>query len=198
MKGWKIALFALVIMMSPTPAHAQQKQEKTFLPLHSINSVGRIEGQAGSAFQLQTVNGVNQGSWFAGLGLGLDYYRIRSIPLFVDLRKEFGKAVNRLFVYAEAGENFSWRTDNQAKQFFLNDKMKNGWYGEAGGGYLLRLSTAYHLSISIAYSYKTLTETGSNISTFVYFGPNGPENPTEEERISYHLNRLSLKLGFEF
>ncbi|MBS1935121.1 MAG: hypothetical protein JST96_14055, partial [Bacteroidetes bacterium] len=157
-----------------------------------------MEGQAGSAFQLQTINGIKYKSWFGGIGVGLDFYRIRSIPLFADVRKEFGKTADKLFVFADAGINFAWRTDKETKQFNTNDKLKNGFYSEAGAGYKFRLSKTNNLLFSVAYSYKTNTETGRN--NFVVPNPwyfTGALLP-DEEKISYHLNRVVIKAGFEF
>jgi hypothetical protein len=178
---------------------AQQKTANQKIQFHSFNSVGLIEGEAGSAFQPQTINGFQYKSWFYGIGVGLDYYRLRTIPLFADMRKEFGKNGNKFFVYADAGMNFYWKEDKDAKQFYINDKFKNGFYGEAGFGYKFRLDSKTGVFISGGYSYKKLTETGSN----GYFDPgwpitgiNGYDYPPE--RINYNLNRLVLKAGIEF
>ena len=52
---------------------AQQKTVTGIWQFHSINNVGLLEGQTGSAFQLQSINGMQYQSWFAGIGLGLDF-----------------------------------------------------------------------------------------------------------------------------
>ncbi len=118
-----------------TNLSAQQKTPPSQWQFHSINSVGLLEGETGSAFQLQTINGAQYKSWFTGVGLGLDFYRIRSIPLFADIRKEFGKENNKLFVYADFGINFSWATDQQKTSYVQGDKFSNGFYNDLGLGY---------------------------------------------------------------
>ncbi len=195
----KFVMIGLLAIFSIT-CSAQQKTAGNFLKFHSFNSVGLIEGQAGSAFQPQTINGVQYKSWFGGVGVGLDYYRLRSIPLFADIRKEFGKNGNHFFIYADAGTNFYWERDKDVKQFPANDKVKNGFYGEAGLGYKFRLNSKIALFISGGYSYKKLTETGNNYSLNYITNPVGfpvDDNPSPE-KINYNLNRLVLKAGIVF
>src|SRR5215467_547922 len=76
---------------NPKPQHAFQ--------FRSINQVGLLEGTDGGAFQIQTINGVQFRTWFLGIGVGIDNYRLRSVPLFVDLRKEFKVGTNYFFIY---------------------------------------------------------------------------------------------------
>jgi len=197
MKFYKHVLIASAIISCSINSFAQVNKNP-ITNFYSVNHVGLLEGQSGSAFQLQTINGVKYKSWFGGIGIGLDFYRIRSIPLFADVRKEFGKTSNKLFVFADAGINFGWRTDKEVKQFNTNDKLKNGFYTEAGAGYKFRLSNMNNLSFSLAYSYKTNTETGTNnynVPNPLYFTG---ALPPDQEKISYHLNRIVIKAGFEF
>src|ERR1700712_5956221 len=105
MKKIKQWLFICLLTGLVFFAHAQKKSTTPW-NFHSINNIGLLEGQTGSSFQIQTVNGAQYKSWFAGIGLGLDYYRYRTVPLFLDLRKEFGKSSNRLFLYADMGVSF--------------------------------------------------------------------------------------------
>src|SRR5579862_3368717 len=99
----KLSLLVFMLIGMIKMSSAQQKSLPAKWQFNSINSVGLLEGETGSAFQLQTINGAQYKSWFAGMGLGLDFYRIRSIPLFADIRKEFGKGNNKLLVYADIG-----------------------------------------------------------------------------------------------
>jgi hypothetical protein len=173
---------------------AQQERISRPLRFQSINNIGLLEGQAGSAFQLQTVNGAQYKSWFAGVGIGLDYYRYRTIPLFLDVRKEFGKRSNKLFIYADAGMNFYWERDKDVKQFPVDDKIKNGFYGEAGVGYMWKLNQRMHLIFNAGYSYKNFTEKG----TYLFMNPILANMSYPVEKINNNLNRLVLKVGIEF
>lgn len=111
----RLLFFALFICLSGLVS-AQQKTKTCPWQFHSINNVGLLEGQTGSAFQLQSINGMQYKSWYAGIGLGLDFYRYRTIPLFLDIRKEFGSGSNKFFAYADGGVNFVWLTDNEKQR----------------------------------------------------------------------------------
>ncbi len=166
---------------------------------HSINDVGLLEGETGSAFQLRTINGTQYKSWFAGIGVGLDFYRLRTIPLFMDFRKEFGRSSNKLFVYSDMGINFSWVTDQQKTSNVGNDKFGNGFYGDWGFGYKILVRKNNNLLLSLGYSHKKTVETYDQVyyNPGIYFGQETqPEDPTQ--KINYSLNRLSIKVGWEF
>jgi hypothetical protein len=177
---------------------AQQKSLPAQWQFHSINNVGLLEGETGSAFQLQTINGAQYKSWFAGVGLGLDFYRLRSIPLFADIRKEFGKGNNKLFAYADMGINFSWVTDQQKTSYVQNDKFSNGFYSDLGLGYKVSAGEKNAILLSLGYSFKKSVESYDQM----YFYPNGYFDPGEpdlsKQKINYSLNRLTLKIGWEF
>jgi hypothetical protein len=185
-------LFSIII----SNCDAQQTKSNKKIKFHSINTVGLLEGQAGSTFQLQTINGFKKKSWFAGLGVGLDYYRLRTIPLFADVRKEFGKKENKFFLYADGGINFYWLRDKDAKQFYVDDKFKSGFYGEAGFGYKFILNQKLAMTLNGGYSYKKLTEVGNNY--FFYYGTGMINPPYPMSKIVYNLNRIVLKIGIEF
>ena len=196
----RILLSNIIVVIISANCFAQQKSADKPFQFHSINNVGLLEGQAGSALQLQTINGVQHRSWFAGIGVGLDYYRYRTIPLFVDVRKEFGKSKNKFFIYADAGMNFYWMRDKDVKQFYISDKLRNGFYSEAGTGYKCILNASLSLLFSCGYSYKALAETGGSYYLYpVDPLPGVPSAPSyTPEKINYHLNRLILKIAIEF
>jgi hypothetical protein len=174
---------------------AQSRNSASPWVFHSINNIGLLEGQTGSSFQLQTINGAGYKSWFGGIGIGLDFYRYRTIPLFFDLRKEFGKSNNKLFLFSDAGVNFSWVTDNEKTNYEQDDKFGNGFYFEGGLGYKIRVTNNNNLLLSLGYSYKKLYETYA-YPIFMLYTQNPENNWTE--KINYSLNRLSIKIGWEF
>lgn len=186
----------LVLIFIAGTISAQQKNITKLFQFHSINNVGLLEGQAGSAFQLQTINGAQYKSWFAGAGVGLDYYRFRSIPLFIDIRKEFGKRDSKFFVYADAGIIFSWGNDKQKMTYASDDKFSNGFYSDAGIGYKIAVGKKNSLMISFGYSFKNLKETYSP-SLFSY-GIRALYVYGQEEENSYSLNRINIKMGWRF
>jgi hypothetical protein len=198
MSNWKYSLLFFMLIRTGVSV-AQQKVATASWQFHSINSIGLLEGQAGSAFQLQTINGAQYKSWFGGIGLGLDYYRYRTVPLFVDLRKEFGKANNKLFVYSDVGINFGWVTDKQKTQYVIDDKFNNGFYTDLGFGYKVNLGKNGGLMLSLGYTFKKVIETYKS-PIYFYGNPINSEPPLNDQTIqySYSLDRVTIKIGWEF
>ncbi len=174
---------------------AQQKKPASLWRFHSINSVGLLEGEAGSAFQLQTVNGVQYKSWFAGAGLGLDYYRFRGVPVFLDIRKMFPLASNAIFIYGDIGIHAGWPTEKQKNTnsyvAALSD-FQNGLYTDAGVGYQIGLGNKRAFLISAGYSFKSLRGTQTDYTPGYYDGP------PAITKLRYDLSRVSLKMGLKF
>jgi hypothetical protein len=171
---------------------AQQKVAAQVWQFHSINNIGLLEGQTGSAFQIQSINGMQYKSWYGGIGVGLDFYRYRTMPLFIDFRKEFGSSINKFFAYADGGVNFCWLTENEKNMYLMDDHFDTGFYTDLGLGYKIGVGRTYHLLFSIGYSLKKLKET---YNTYYYFPPDIKINKDE---INYSLNRLTMKIGWEF
>jgi hypothetical protein len=199
MHNIKFLLILLFLGIRHSTVSAQQIRSRW--QFHSFNSVVLLEGQTGSAFQLQIVNGVQYKSWFAGAGVGLDFYRYRTIPLFADLRKEFGNTANKIFVYADLGRNFSWVTDKEKSLYVAGDQFSHGMYADIGLGYKIAVGRSQAFLLSLGYSYKNLSESYAN----VYYYPALPAftgNPELMEsgatRINYNLNRLIIKMGWQF
>lgn len=189
----------IMLTMFVSIVSGQQNNSVSPWQYHSINNVGLLEGETGSAFQLQTINGANYQSWFAGVGVGLDFYRLRTIPLFADFRKEFGKSNNKVFVYSDIGINFSWVTDQQKTNYVQNDKFHNGFYGDWGLGYKVMVNRKNNLLLSLGYSYKRTVETYDQF----YYNPGiniiqGSQSDDQSQKINYSLNRLTIKIGWEF
>jgi hypothetical protein len=191
---------AFLCILTGLEATAQQARPR--LRFHSINQVGILEGSSNGAFQAQTINGVQYKSWFLGVGVGLDDYRYRTIPLFADVRKEFGKSRNRLFVYADAGVHFAHLTNNQKNEFIQGGKFSKGFYGDGGLGYRVGIGRRSAMLISAGYSYEHFRETSPS---YVFFPPSYViiptplnYNPYPNDRYDYYLHRLTLKIGLEF
>src|ERR1700730_9491831 len=94
---------------------AQETAAEKKWKFHSVNQAGLLQGESVKAFHLQSVNGFQRNNLFAGLGVGLDYYQYKSVPLFAEVIKYFGKTKNQFFVYANAGVNFVW--EKKHRQF---------------------------------------------------------------------------------
>lgn len=174
---------------------AQVKESRQKIKLQSISNIGLLEGSNGSFFSLQTILGVQFNKSFSGIGVGLDYYRFRSIPLFVDLRQEFGKGPNTVFVYGDIGYNFDWLTEEDKREtlFSTNADFRGGTYYDAGIGYKYAFKSTHALLFSLGYAYKQikLNEMVGN------FCPGGP-CPPETQIYKYLMPRWVVKAGWKF
>jgi hypothetical protein len=125
-----------------------------------------------------------------GAGIGIDGYRYRSIPVFLQLRKEINLKTNALFVYSDIGVNYPWVKSDQ-KTFWSAPDFEEGFYYDGGLGYKFSIRKQA-LVLSSGFSLKELREDRSNF-TCPFVGP------CFENKDVYHysLKRLSFKLGFQ-
>lgn len=189
--------FALMLVMALGVqfSMAQSKTGAKKITLGSITNIGLINGSKASALSLQTIFGVSYKQSFAGIGVGLDYYRFRTVPLFFDLRHEFGKGKRNFFIYGDLGYNFDWLTEKNKQDylFFGNFDYKGGIYYDAGIGYKVSFKKADALLISTGFSFKKITnEIGTGMCPFV-----GPCSQ-EIETYNYAMSRLMIKAGWRF
>ncbi|HET9824852.1 MAG TPA: hypothetical protein VFP87_05930 [Chitinophagaceae bacterium] len=169
----------------------------------SQNYVGLLEGEQGSRFQLQAINGIKYNNWFAGLGTGIDWYYLRSIPLFLSVNRNFLKNGNRnFFVAGDAGVNFPWRVDKDNMQGYTIEKSIPGIYWGVGLGYKIGVGkTNDAILVQLGYSYKHVTEKAKTTYYYYYYyinRPIGDPRPDMTNQFDYYLRRLSLKLGWNF
>jgi hypothetical protein len=157
----------------------------------SINQVGVLKGEPGSYIQFQTINGIRYKTWFAGIGAGADFYPVDGIPFFFDIRKNILKKQFTPFVYADAGIHFvdKNKTENQ----WQRSEYTNGFYYDVGLGYKIGVNNKSGLLLSGGYSYKIVEQKIYSISACGIY-------PCDQNQNTYtrRLNRLSLKLGWQF
>jgi len=85
----KIAGLCLMLILVHCWATAQNANSKWHFK--STNLIGNLIGEQGSKFSMQSINGFSKNNYSVGIGIGIDPYGHSSIPLFLDLRKSFGK-----------------------------------------------------------------------------------------------------------
>jgi hypothetical protein len=166
----------------------------------SQNYVGLLEGEQGSKFQLQTINGIKYKTWFAGIGTGIDWYYRRSIPAFMSLNKDFLIKGNRnFFIATDVGANFPWQVDKNSYAYSI-EKSIPGFYWGAGLGYKVgigKLNDA--IQLQLGYSYKHVGEKVKTIYYYDYVTPMITQpRPEMTNRFDYYLRRLSFKIGWNF
>lgn len=172
---------------------AQTKSDK--VKFGTVNQVGLIAGSRGEAFRVETINGIKKHNWFAGIGLGIDYYKDRTIPLFLDVRRDLLKSRNTPFIYIDGGVNFVWLNDEQKAQRTggLNYSNPPGICYDAGLGWKLSGKNARALVLSAGYSFKQVKET----IKINWGAPTPGLQEQNTERYNHLYRRIVLKLGFE-
>ena len=192
----KMKYFFLVLLMPVTLVSFGQKKNATY-KFHSINNILLINGNNATTAGLQSINGFQKDNLFAGVGIGLDYYLYRTVPLFADFRYEFGKTKNKFFAYADGGVNFDWVEEeyNDGPIFIWDgsrntSEFHNGAYTDVGLGYMVGTKKGGGLVLSLGHSYKSLEKTIS------YQDWRTQETITDV--YNYNLNRIVLKVGWKF
>ncbi len=168
--------------------------QKTIRPAFtSINQVGIAWGATDDGLQLQTINGLSHKTYSVGIGIGLDYYWERTLPVFIDLRKNIFSKKQTPFVYADMGLNMPWVKTDKENTWSKSD-YEHGSYFDIGIGYKVPIIKKLFANLSFGYSQKKLEEKRINeviIFDFQYGGNNS-------EDYDYTLRRFSLKAGLSF
>lgn len=173
------------------------KTSKSYL----MPQLGIMDGDQSTNMQFQVVGGVTTKNWRIGIGTGLDYYSVRSVPVFVDVRNYFGKK-KKAFAFANIGYNMPWPMEDQYKTIFLQtgtkkSEFKMGLYTDAGIGYDIDLGKQKNLSISIGYTIKKFTEKYDDRFGWIWGWPVPVQGAGLPERTEeYTFRRLSMKAGF--
>lgn len=126
-----------------------------------------------------------------GVGIGLDDYQARSVPVFGDFRYDFSKAERTFFSYAGGGMAFPWLTRKQwgAQNTKEPDKNIAGAYVHAGVGYKFRWRYNSSLHISAGYSHAAF-KTKNELIDWTTRQPLGIFSTTD-----YSFNRVTVMMG---
>lgn len=183
----KFVLLLILFCASVLLAGAQKN-----LRFSSQNYAGLLEGDNGSAFSLQSINGFNYKTWYIGIGGAIDYYRLRSVPLFLSLNKNIDIKSNLLYINADAGWNLPWL--RKAEEGWNNSEFNSGIFAATGIGYKLRVNkNKQAILFNAGYSFKRLNEVSEIPSPCLI-----PPCPFDVEKIRYDFNRLLIRAGLEF
>jgi hypothetical protein len=164
----------------------------TKIGFSSVNEIGLVAGDAGEAFTAQTINGIKKGRSFAGVGVGFDFYELRSIPLFLDYRIDLTKRKNTPFAYASGGLNFLWLNFIQKEQIGSPSSSPGSFY-DLGAGWKLSGKNNGGFIISAGYSLKQVK----------YRLPSYSVSPTPQmqsenfDRYNFLYRRVVIKIGLQ-
>ena len=180
-------------------AQLQTQKKQTVKPVfQNIFQAGLLTGESKSAYQVQTISGLKYKTWFGGIGIGIDNYLFRSVPVFIDVRKDVFDKSSTPFVFADAGAQLAWVPSGQKVLTYFNQDYDGKLYLNAGAGYKIHVIRRNALMFSAAFSLKKI-----NVNAFaitregqpVYCDPAAcPEQAPITDK--YTLKRLSLMLSW--
>lgn len=129
----------LIIIINCCLYNAAFSQKRTSFKMPEFSSAlraGLLNGQADKAgAEVQLVGGINCKTWFTGIGAGIDNYSgFKSIPLFIDIRKELREKKNTPFVNADVGYNIPLRDKDHKNEDWVHYKFEGGLYYELSAG----------------------------------------------------------------
>jgi hypothetical protein len=182
----KLKLFYLTLALSfQILLNAQSK-----FRFANNNQVGLLSGSSKNALQLQTINGISYKTFSFGIGVGIDNYYFKTIPVFADIRKNIFEKKQTPFVYVDAGSNFPSKKDESTA--WQTTTYQPGFYCDFGIGYKWTIRKRVHINSSFGFSQKKY---GVN-EKYLRFG-NDPEVLPPDKYI-YRLQRFSMKFGLGF
>jgi hypothetical protein len=187
----RLAIILFVVLPGAIEVTAQVTDSKKAITFSSINSIGLINGSKNEALAVETINGIKKDKWFAGAGVGIDYYFYRTAPLFIAIQREVLSRKNTPFMYADYGLNLPLLTDDQ-KNLKGQTGYTKGVYYDIGIGWKLKGNKNRALDFSVGYSYKQIKEE----VTLMWWGP-GPVIETPAEKYDNRLTRLMIKIGVQ-
>lgn len=188
MMGKKTFLLLLIVAMQSLQA---QQTKQHLVRFQFMTQAGLLEGEKGAAFQLHLLSGIRWQQWAIGAGTGLDYYGMRSIPLFLDIRRNLASKPAVPFIYLNAGTHFIWPNEEQQSDWQAV-RNRPGWLLEAGVGYQLPIGQ-HVLYFTGGYSQKSFRQ---EITSEIC--PAGRPCMESTSRFDYVFRRISIRTGFRF
>jgi hypothetical protein len=186
-------ILVVTLMFTCVFISAQEKR----ISYRSQNFIGLLEGDNHkAAFQLQTIHGLQVSKWYAGVGAGLDYYLYRSIPLFVSLNRDVLFNKRTFFIAGDIGTNLPWVKNNVSawRGQSVDVDFEGGLYWAGSVGYKAFLKNQRDaIVLSLGYSYKHL-KSEEAVTEFCQ----QPPCLVNLNRFDYRLNRVSIKVGWQF
>ena len=155
---------------------------------------GPTDGERGTSAQIEVIPSIKYKGYYIGVGTGVDYYFIRTIPVFLELKKVFTPNTNSVFVYADAGLDYPWPSNNNKLMQGQMD-LSNGHRLAGGIGYQISVFKKTFLQLSAGYSYKQLKQ---YVQGWVTIYDPRVDWFDFTQHYNYKLNRLAFNIGLSF
>lgn len=188
----------IVCLFFLTNAVVAQKKMQKIKPIVAAE-ISLLNGDNHVNGQLNLQAGVQQQNWQLSAGAGFDYYKYRTVPVYIELKRVFGLQQHQFFLYFKGGADLAWPTEDQKTLRNPNwwggnspSVFKNGVYIDGGFGYTLFNKKHHGFYTAAGFSQKSLTE----IYTEQVW--NGTISVPAKRTAVYQMNRLGLRVGYQF
>jgi hypothetical protein len=184
-----IIIFLVIPMVSVCQQNKKTVEKMSF---QMISSIGIIGGESGVKPGFQLIGGISRSGYFAGIGLGYENYRYKSLPLFADLRINFTKKQFG-FAYGDLGYTIPVGKNPDGDFFKTTNLYYGGIYFDVGLGYRHRFNNKNSFLFSLGYTRKDINNKAGY--TYPCFNPPCPESISYYK---YSMERVVTKLSWEF
>lgn len=155
--------------------------------------LGLLAGQD-NGYQITTINGIETGGYFFGIGTGFDSYGKETVPLFISISKYLSASERNFFFSLNAGTSFAAKKGDRTMVFnAIKVSSQPRPFGEAGVGYRFStkgMKSGQGVLLGAYYSYKGIRE------KFTLPGNcNNPPCAEQYEYLNYKFNRWAFKVG---
>lgn len=174
---------------------AQQKDSYQWVIVPQFNI---LNGQQITSTSIHLNTGIANNKNQYTIGVGIDYYVYRTVPIIAEYKHFIGNKKNKPFVYTGLGYNIAWLLDNQKKQIWnwgspsSYADYSNGFCYQFGIGYAVLTKNKKGVLFNLGLYNKSLKE---NTSNWVFNGTNSVLMPTSKE---FNLNRLAIGMAYTF
>lgn len=180
----------VLMLLVPFMASAQDEKAKTKPQFVTSGGIALLIGQSEPAPQWQVVNGLKfNNNWFVGAGAGMDYYRFRSVPIFLSVKKE-GLFKKPLFAYVDGGVALPAATEAEKAQSSFFSKFYTGFYSELGLGWSIKATRKTSYLLSLGYSIRTMKDKAT-MPSFSSFWP----SPDTEMTTNYTFHVINFRIS---
>lgn len=188
----KIIILSFISLSICRPVTAQKKAE-----FSSAFKAGLLNGEADKAgAELQMISGIAYNTWFSGIGSSIDYYSgFKSIPVFIEVKKDLRQKKNTPFVSADLGYNWALVNKDYKLNYGLKYRFQGGLYYEVNAGYKFVLNNSLSIALSAGYSCKNFKE--KDTSDYGV-GPLDQPLPPRIDLYDYKFRRMSIQVTFWF
>ena len=172
---------------------AQQKSNYQWVIVPQFNI---LNGQQITSTSIHLNTGIANNKNQYTIGVGIDYYIYRTVPIIAEYKHFIGNKKNKQFVYAGLGYNVAWLFDSQKKQTWnwgspsTFADYSNGFTYQFGIGYAVLIKNKKGVLFNLGFSNKSLTE---NTSSWVFNGTNSVLMPSSKK---FDLNRLAIGIAY--